>query len=178
MDGILKSSRNMLPKTIGFLAALVLSVSGTGVPSPSFATTSLFQGGCQTWEYFLDTWRIVPERLAVNGKTAIVKWHIADVYIPGTPGAKEGAFEGSVVLKLDAHPAVSDSIYARASDSERPRTLALMDVGSGRHRLTVSLFAAGGFKLGQFESCFDVPSHTVITRQQWHDLGGEGRQTP
>lgn len=168
----------MLRKTTGLLFVLALSVSGTGVPTPSFAATPLFQGGCQTWEYFLDTWRIVPDRLEVNGKTAIITWHIADVYIPGTPGAKEAAFEGSVVSKLDTHPATSDSIYARSSDSEKPRTLGFMDIGSGRHRLTVSLFAVGGFKLGQFESCFEVPSHMVTTRPQWHDLGDEGSKTP
>lgn len=168
----------MLSKHIGLLAVLAIGISGASSASPAPATTPLFQGGCQTWEYFLDTWRIVPDHLAVNGKTVVVRWHIADVYIPGTPGAKDAPFEGSVVSRLDSEPAVSESIYARAYDSERPRSLALIDVGSGRRRLTISLFAVGGFKLGQFESCFDVPGQTQITRHQWRDLGGEGSQTP
>jgi hypothetical protein len=167
-----------------FLVLLVLSIAqllengrGTAVASPSPPISPISNGGCQTWDYFLDTWRIVPERLIVKKSTVEVAWHLADIYIPGTPGAENKDFDGAVSIRLDDGPVLTDSMFSRARDSERPRTLTLVRVKSGRHHLVIALLQHG-FEWGQFESCFTTPSQKQITHKQWRDLGGEAWQSP
>jgi hypothetical protein len=166
-----------------FLLLLVLWVSemldhggGVAVAPPSPPINPISDSGCQTWDYFLDTWRIVPERLSVKKSTVEVSWHIADIYIPGTPGADNEDFDGSVSIRLDDDPVLTDSIFSRAHDSERLRTLTVANARSGQHHLVIALWQHG-FELGQFESCFKTPSQQKITHKQWRDLGGEGWQS-
>lgn len=166
------------------LLAVVISVvrlfyvdSSTAVLSPAPLPTPTFDSGCQTWDYFLDTWRIVPERVSVKKATVEVSWHLADIYVPGTPGAENEDFEGAISIRLDDGPVTTNSIFSRAHDSERPRNLTIANLKAAQHRLVVAVWQ-DGFELGQFVSCFTTPSQQQITHKQWRDVGGEAWQSP
>lgn len=159
------------------VARLFNHVSSADVASPSPFSNPNFDSGCQAWDYGLDTWRIVPERVSVKNATVEVSWHLADIYIPGTPGAENQDFDGAISIRLDDAPVLANSMFSRAHDSERPRTLTIANAKPGRHHLVVAVWQ-DGFELGQFVTCFTTPSQQQITHKQWRDVGGEAWQSP
>jgi hypothetical protein len=166
----------LLPIIIA-VAWLFNQVGSSTVTSPAPFSNPSFDSGCETWDYTLDTWRIVPEKVKVTNATVEVSWHLADIYIPGTPGAEDQDFDGAISIRLDDAPVLTNSIFSRAHDSERPRTLTIADVKPGRHHLVVAVWQAG-FEWGQFVTCFATPSQQQITHKQWRDVGGEAWQSP
>lgn len=161
----MKPAPRFVPWVVGLM---IISLS----PSESKAATN---NDCQTWDYALDTWRIVPKSLAVSNATVQVSWHIADIYIPGTPGAANEPFDGAVSVQLDNNPRVYNTIFARAQDSEKPRATKLTGLKPGPHRLTVALSVSGG-AMSEFTTCFSVPTQKPI--KHWRDIPGEASQSP
>jgi hypothetical protein len=179
--GILAPNIKLVNMFVLIIAIAVVRLFGhvgsTVVTSPSPLPTPAFDTGCQTWDYALDTWRIVPERVKVEKAIVEISWHLSDIFIPGTPGAENEDFEGAISIWLDDGPRLTNSMFSRVHDSERPRTLIITNAKPGRHHLVMAVWQ-DGFEMGQFVSCFTTPSQEQITHKQWRDVGGEGWQSP
>lgn len=125
-----------------------------------------------TWDYALDTWRIDPDALVVDGSEVTNKWHIDDVYIPGSPDASAD-LRASVDIQIDDGPILTEDVFQTANQLTN-RKLRISNLKDGRHQITSKLYQTlndpvlPSINLGYISSCFAIPSHSSISR--WNDL--------
>lgn len=108
-----------------------------------------------------DTWRLHPDSLVVEKSVVVVKWHIDDIYIPGSPDAAAD-LHGSVNFQIDDGPVFIEDIFQLANQLTS-RRFRIAHLTRGQHRLLVS-FSAPPFMDNYFSSCFSTPSQSSITR--------------
>jgi len=137
-----------------------------GVLAPTFASPATGEVSrvnsndvCdKRWEYASDTWRITPDELAVEGTEVTLKWHILDVYIPGSPDANAG-LQGKISLQLDDGPVITQDIDQPAHKLVK-RRWTITDLKPGKHHIKLALWA--GSPVGYFTSCVHLPAKFVV----------------
>jgi hypothetical protein len=109
------------------------------------------------WDYPLDSWRIHPDALVVDGSDVTLKWHIDDVYLPGAPDASAN-LNASIDIQIDDGPILTEDIF-QAARQLTSRRLDISNLKGGRHKVILNLSGPAGY----FTSCFTVPSQSSIT---------------
>ncbi len=116
--------------------------------------------GCQErWSYAPDAWRIVPDAVVIDHDTVTPRFHVDNVYIPGSSDQDEN-FSGYLGVALDAGPLIMVPVEQQAHVVE-PHTIRIRNMRRGKHRLEISLFQ-GDARIGSFSSCLSIPSARVI----------------
>ncbi len=141
-------SRNTL-RAIAVAGAIAISLTGTARANANGASVC-----SPTWDYPLDTWRLHPDSLDVNGSIVVVNWHIDDVYIPDSPDASSD-LETKVSIQIDAGPIVAEEIFQGANVKTKRQTQ-ISNLINGHHTITVSM--NGGY----FTACVEIPSHGTV----------------
>jgi hypothetical protein len=113
------------------------------------------------WDYPTDTWRLHPDSLVVNGSSVLIRWHIDDIYIPGSPDASSD-LEGKVSIQVDVGPMITGEILQQANVTTK-RLTQITNLAHGRHTITVSMDGE------YFLTCVEIPSHNTIVR--WYGPG-------
>lgn len=143
----------------GECALLTLLFCTTGV------VANQASGCAPMWDYPTDTWRLHPDSLVVDKSDVVVKWHIDDIYIPGSPDASAD-LHSAIAIQIDNGPMFTEDIFQLANQLT-PRKFRITNLKRGQHKLKVS-FSASFFN-EYFSSCFSTPSHSSITR--WYMPG-------
>ncbi len=167
-----KTYRNVTSRWAGLIATLFFfpimfgAIPGFSHNPGAASAASQCQ---QRWMYVSDTWRLVPDAVSVDHDAVTPRFHIEDVYIPGSPD-QNANFSGYVGVALDAGPTLMVPTQ-QAAHVSKPLSVKINGIQRGRHRLEITLFQ-GNQRLGWFLSCITIPSYTTAKRSQFNLVRG------